>query len=81
MEKLYHKFIQLPSEQLKWLMSYKKFFGKSLKPLCCDYSFIFELIERKAFYIGYLDLVVILNTKGFEKCFLSNFHPSNKYIL
>ena len=80
MEKLYHKFIQLPSKQLKWLMFYKKLFAKPLRTNN-DYSFIFELIERKAYYNGYLDLIVILNTKGFEKCFLSNFHPNNKYIL
>jgi len=68
MEKLYHKLTQLPSEQLKCLMSYKKLFDK---PLCCDYSFIIELIERKAFHKGFIDLVIVLNTNGIEKHLLN----------
>jgi len=71
MEKIYDKFSQLPLEQLRWLMSYKKSLNIPPHSNKDDYSFIIELIERKAFYRGYVDLVIVLNTKGVDE-FLIN---------
>jgi len=60
MEKLNNQLIQLPANQLIWLLSFKKLFQPSTNKK--QFKNLIEDIEKKAFKKGYLDVVLMLDT-------------------
>ena len=61
MRELNEKFLDLPKEELEWFLAFETILKKDPE--------IIEMVERKAFKKGYMDLVMLLDSMEVSEIF------------
>lgn len=69
MKTINNQVLQLPSEQLEWLLSVKKLFKTTFYNNTINVKELISAIESKAIEKGFLDIGILLDSDDLEEYF------------